>query len=272
MVNLTLSDQWKRLTKSIMGFNKKYIKGTGYRAIIADLLAPVGLPTSGPLVPYIDQLVNRPVADRRINKPVQLERGMNRGEVLKELTWDWGLDAYFNVNGKFISTDRKKQVQKKNVWTFESRDHDEYGRHGGLVSLTRSFNDDNLYNHVIVIGTGAKKGGIRRKSIVDDRPNSKIRRAVIGDRVFLKETDKLSTQEEVNKAARRIWANRFQLSENIKAEVICHPGLDADDKVRIIERKFAKVDGYYRLTRITTPLVTSRQEIEATVILRGDDF
>ena len=161
--------------------------------------------------------------------------------------------------------------QKATVWWYNSRDIDIYGRHGGLISLTRSFNDDNLYNHVVVVGTGNKKKLFKRGR-VDDNPWSKTRREVLGDRVFYKETDKLSTQNQVDRALERIWRRRNQLGESIRAEVICNPALDVDDVVRFREDKFIKVDSRYRIDRMNIPLVTSRQEIEANVILRREDW
>lgn len=271
LVNLTMSDQWKRLTKSAMGHNKKYPKGTPYNTIISDIISFVGLPTSGPLAPWLDPLHNRPAADKTINRAIKLKRGDNRGKILKELTWSWGIDAFFNVWGRFKTYDRFKMSQKQTVWWFASRPIDAYGRHGGLISLTRSFNDDNLYNHVVVVGTGNKKKLFKRGR-VDDNPWSKTRRAVLGDRVYYKETDKLHTQAQVDRALERIWKRRNQLGESIRAEVICNPALDVDDVIRIREDKFVKVDGRYRIDRMNIPLVTSRQEIEANVILRREDW
>lgn len=271
IVNLTLSDFWKKLTKSIYGYSKKYDKGTYYNAIIKDILDDAGVPRAGKYHAVIDNLSNRSDSDKRLQKPLKFQRGDSRGEILKNLAKDWNIDMYFDPYGVFRTEDRKTDRDRRVVWTYESRNIADSGKHGGLVSLTRSFNDDNLYNHVIIVGTGNEKGIVKAARQVTNE-NSKFHKDKIGDRVFLKESDKWSTQAQVDAAMKRIWAKRIQFSESINAEVICNPALEADDKVRFVERDFIKIADNYRLRRFNVPLVTSRQVIEATNIIRDEDI
>ena len=271
IVNLTMSDFWKKLTKAFLGGNKKYAKGTNYNAIIKDMLDAAGVPRTGKYAAAIDNLSQRATADKQIQKPLKFNRGDSRGDILKNLAKDWNIDMYFDPYGVFRTEDRKTDRDRKVVWSFVSKPIGINDKHGGLVSLTRSFNDDNLYNHVIIVGTGNEKGVVKAtRQIVNTA--SKFHEDKIGDRVFLRESDRWSTQSQVNKVMERIWAKRIQFSETINAEVICNPALEADDKIRIVERDFVKVDDSYRLRRFNVPLVTSRQEIEATNIIRDEDI
>ena len=271
IVNLTLSDFWKRLTKSYFGFNKKYDAGTFKNAIVKDFLDSAGIPRTGKYAAAIDRLGTRTEPDKKITKALKFKRGDSRGEILKNLAKDWNIDMYFDPLGVFRTEDRKSDRDKRPVWTFDSRPIDAQGRHGGIVSLTRAFNDDNLYNHVILVGTGDEKQVYKATRQITNE-DSKFHKDKIGDRVFYKENDNWSSQKEVDNALKRIWAKRIQFSESIDAELVCNPALEADDRVNIIETTFVKVNDTYRIRRFTVPLVTSRQELHATNIIRNEDI
>ena len=271
IVNLTLSDFWKKLTKSYLGINKKYPAGTYRNAIIKDILDASGVASTGKYAASIDKLAERDNNDRKISKPLKFDTGDSRGDILKNLAKDWNIDMYFDPYGVFRTEDRKTDRDRKVIWTFESKETDDDGSNGGIISLTRSFNDDNLYNHVIIVGTGNEKQVVRATRKVTNT-SSKFHEDKIGNRVFLKESDNWKTQNEVDKALQRIWGRRIQFSETISAEVVCNPALEADDKIRIIENRFIKVNDAYRLKRFNVPLVTSKQSIEVSNVIRDEDI
>jgi len=271
MVNLTMSDFWKKLTKSYLGNNMKYDEDTAYNVIITDFLNAAGIPLTGKYRAVLDHMPDRDADEKRIKHPLKLNRGDSRGDKLKELAKHWGLDVYFDPLGVFRTEDRRRAKDKVSVWTFSSSEIDSSGRNGGLISLTRTFNDDNLYNHVVIIGTGDEKNVVKATK-ADNKPHSKTNIDTIGDRVYLLETDGISKQAEADRALKNAWEKRFQLSETLTCETICNPCLEGDDVITIEERKFAKVDGRYRLRRFNVPLVTSRQTVEASNIIRGDDL
>ena len=271
LVNLTLSDFWKKLTKSYFGYNKKYKKGTYKNAIIKDILDAAGVPRTGPYGAVLTKMSGREKAGKIIGKAYKFEKGESRGEILKNLAKDWNLDMYFDPLGVFRSEDRKSDRSKQLVWTFRSQEIDTKGQNGMLITVSRSFNDDNLYNHVILIGTGNEKKVLKESRKVRNRA-SKFHEDRIGDRVFFMENDKWSSQSDLREAMARIWAKRINFSEDITAEVICNPALEADDKIKIVEREFAKVADSYRLQRFSVPLVTSKMDINATNIIRDEDL
>jgi hypothetical protein len=274
LVNLTCSDLWKKLTKSYFGREKIYDKNTYYNEIIRDLITPSGIPQSGKMAANIDKLETRDVADRKTNTKIKFAEGESRGDRLKEICDRWGIDAYFDPMGVFVTEDRRDPKDKKVAWSFESKEVDESGRSGGLISMRRSFNDDNLYNKVIIIGTGDRQGESKkpvRVSREDNNPRSKTNISLIGERVYLFSSDKISTEAEANRALNRAWKLRFQLSEEIEASVLVNPALEADDMVRFYEPDFVKIDGNYRLSAFDIPLITSRQQLRAANIIHGDD-
>ncbi len=276
LVNLTMSDHWKKLTKSFFGGQKIYDPDQPgdpkrYNAIIRDLIESAGIPTSGKYAAVLDTLSERNDNDKQIDKKLKFERGESRGEKLKELVRKWGIDAYFDPMGVFRTEDKKDDDDKKIIWTFASQEIDAQARHGGLINISRSFNDDNLYNHVIIIGTGDEKHTYRA-SRSDNNAKSKTNIDTIGDRVLLIESDRIHNQAQADRALDRAWKSRFQISEEINADVICNPALEGDDVIRVVERDFVKVDGKYRLQAFNVPLVTSRQTIRLVNIIRGDDL
>ena len=275
MVNLTCSDLWKKLTKSYFGREKIYEKNTYYNEIIRDLITPSGIPQSGKMAANIDKLPTRSEADKKTNAKIKFAEGDSRGDRLKELCDGWGIDAYFDPMGVFVTEDRRDPKDKKVVWSFSSGEIDEDGRSGGLISMRRSFNDDNLYNKVIIIGTGDRQGENKkpvRSSREDNNPRSKTNISLIGERVYLFSSDKISTQAEADRAVDRAWRLRFQLSEEIEASVLVNPALEADDMVRFYEPDFAKIDGRYRLSAFDIPFITSRQQLRAANIIHGEDL
>ncbi len=277
LVNLTLSDLWKKLNKSYMGHPKTYQENTLYNDIIYDLIAPSEIPTSGRMAANIDNLHDRDVPDRKTNTKVKLEEGESRGDRLKDLCRHWGIDVFFDPMGIFTTQDRMahNHADRQPVWTFKSSPTDKEGRHGGLVSIRRSFNDDNLYNKVVIIGTGDKKG-TRKKPIrvsrEDNHTKSKTSIDLIGERVYFHSTDKIHSLHEANVALDKAWKLRFQLSEEIEAGVLVNPALEANDMVRFLEPDFAKLDGTYILNAFDIPFVTSKQTVKAANIIRTEDL
>lgn len=271
MVNLTLSDFWKKLHKSKWSWNGHYDKGTFYYEIVRNILEHSGVPLEGPMGAVLDTLQDRPTEDKRLQRKLKFSVGESRGERLKKLGEKWDIDFYFDPLGVFHSEDRTKDKYKRVVWEYWSTKTGYSGENGGLISVTRAFNDDNLYNHVVVIGTGDETHVVRAHRR-DDASWSKTSVNRIGERMHIIESDLIETQAQANRVLNRAWDKRFRIAETINAEVICNPMLDAGDMVRLSEREYAKVEGNYRLTRFNVPLITTRQSIEASNILRSHDF
>lgn len=261
LVNLTMSDQWKRMSKSYADRQYNFAANSWYNDIIETILNDSGGYHPTKTFPVIDPLDARANDDKKTSKIVTLEEGDSRGDFLKELVKTWDIDMYYDPMGRFRTEDRTSARDKRAVWHFYANDQDPSDTSGMLVSLNREFSDDNLYNHVIVVG-GADKNMIRRER-ADTQASSKTNIALIGDRVWRIEDDKLNTEAKVMKALNRAWALRFQMSEILQGETISNPALEGDDVVRFTDKTWTKVDGEYRLRRFTVPLVTSRQDVQA---------
>jgi len=272
LVNLTLSDRWKAIAKSYSGHDFTWPKNTHYNDIITDILNFGRIELNGRYGAVLDWMGSRDSDDRRTGAKTVIKQGVSRGDRLKELVRKWNLDAYFDPMGVFRTEDRTTERDRSTVWHFYSGPA-QNDINGMLVSLQRSFNDDNLYNHVVVIGTGSDKKGVTYTATrVDDNPRSKYNRDLMGDRVKLFESEDIATQNQANRALNRLWNMRVQLSETIEANVIANPALEGDDVVLFTERDHVLVDDRYRLQRFNVPLVTSRQTMQASNIITGEDI
>lgn len=256
IVNFTLSDHWKKFNKSLVVRTKTYASGTPINTVIKELAATAG--ADYPLAPNLDPMTTRDSNAKELTSKLTMERGNNRGEILKNLAVKYGLDIYFSVEGRLTSNDRKAPADAAEVWHFWSSP--EQPTLGMLSSVQKTLSDDNLFNHVFVIGLGNPTTPVifERKNT---NPNTVSSIDRIGDRVRILESQTWKTQSQVDAAGEKLWDKTFNLFEEIVIDVICNPALEADDVVRITEKEFAKVDGLYRIKQLNVPLTTSKQTI-----------
>lgn len=95
--------------------------------------------------------------------------GDNRGDAIKDLvakcysaTDDYFYEAYFDVNGYFRFQKKLKPSVVAPCWTYEITDNTMYA--GG----TRSLVEDNLFNHILVLGGTNDTMEFRSELIVDE--------------------------------------------------------------------------------------------------------
>ena len=261
VVTLTLSDHWKKLTKSLVTATKVYPKGTHINTVIRHMAALAG--ADFPLAPALDPLTGpeRTTANTTLSSNLTLERGDSRGDKLKELADRYGIDIYFNVEGRLTTNDRKDPQDQAIVWHFWSTTASDES--GMLTAVRRTLTDDNLYNHVFVIGLGDPKAP-HTHELIDTDPASATNIHRIGDRVKILESQTWHTGTQVTTAARQLWAKRFNIFEEVAIDVVCNPALEADDVIRITEPYFARMDTPYRIISMNIPLTTSKQSIQVT--------
>jgi hypothetical protein len=128
-----------------------------------------------------------------------------------------------------------------------------------MLSVRATYKDDNLYNSVLVIGTGGKDPVIATKKDTDPTSVTNIDR--IGERVLKYETDDISTQDAANESARTLFYKNILLTEDIALDAICNPALDGNDVIAVREGEFAKLNGRYRVRGLTVPLASTRQTL-----------
>jgi hypothetical protein len=252
LMNFTLSDHWKKLQKSLITRTWTHPAGTPINDSIRSLAGNAG--ADYPLAPALDPLDSR--SNKTLTTAIKFERGDSRGDKMKEIANKYGIDIFFNQEGRLVSQDRKTPKDAQEVWHFYSSSSTVTS--GMLVSVRRTLTDDNLYNHVFVIGTGNPTSPVIYEAKTTTA-SSTISIDRIGDRVKILEGS-WKTQEQVNAAGEKLWAQRFNLFEEVVIDTICNPALDADDVIRITE-PYSKLSGLYRINTMNVPLTTSKQTI-----------
>lgn len=252
LMNFTLSDHWKKLEKSLITFTGSHPVGTPINTSIKSLAANAG--ADYPLAPALDPLLSR--TNKNLTSALKFERGTSRGDLMKEISNKYGIDIYFNQEGRLCSQDRKTPKDAQEVWHFYNSASTISS--GMLVDVRRTISDDNLFNHIFVIGTGDPTDPViyERKQTTASSPGSIDR---IGDRVRILEGS-WKTEEQVTAAGEKLWNQRYNLFEEVVINTVCNPALDADDVIRVTEPQ-SKLDNLYRIHSMNVPLTTSKQTI-----------
>jgi hypothetical protein len=248
MVVLSGSDLWKKMAKSIFARPKSWDAGTQLVTVIKEIADAAGVTR------FVDDLRDdRPANARDLNKKFSVEQGDNRGEAIQRLAKAYGLDVYFDPLGRLVIADYRSPEDTQTVWTFDP------DQNRMMLSVRATYKDDNLYNSVLVIGTGGKDPVIATKKDTDPTSVTNIDR--IGERVLKYETDDISTQDAANESARTLFYKNILLTEDIALDAICNPALDGNDVIAVREGEFAKLNGRYRVRGLTVPLASTRQTL-----------
>lgn len=243
------SDLWKKFTKSQFGAPRKFTDGTAINTIISTLASEAGVTQLN-----LDLLEERTSASKNIQRDFNFEEDQTRGDALKKICGDYGIEIYFDPMGVLTTRDFQNPYQRPRVWTYNDNDD--------LAFFLRSvIDDDRLYNHVVVVGTAkADSGSIYRAELKDDDASSPTNITRIGDRVFRYSSPVLGSQESVDKSAFTIFYRHFLLSQSVHLEAVCNPALEGNDVIRVVE-SFSQVANRYLINTFTVPLVTSKQKL-----------
>lgn len=248
MVVLSGSDLWKKVGKSVFPNSKSWASGTPLITVFKDIASAAGV------TQFVDDLSDDRTGDSaNLNKKFTVEQGDNRGEWMTTLATAYGVDVYFDQLGRMVIADFRSPEDTRTVWTFDPTVN------RMTLTVKSTYQDDNLYNHVLVIGTGGKTPVVSQ--LKDTKTTSVTNINRIGDRVYKYETDSISTQEAADRAAKRLFYKNVLVNEDISLDAICNPALDGNDIVTVRESEFTKLDDRYRIKRLTVPLASSRQEI-----------
>lgn len=256
IVTLSGQDLWKKFAKSQFTLPTSYAAGTHLNDVIRDMALTCGITSM-----RLDPLADRPTNSKTLNVARHYEVGDKRGEQLVKLCENYGIDVFFDPTGRLVTQDFRDPASEASVWTYEP------GEASLMTQLQASWDDDGLFNHVVVVGTGDETQSFRAER-KDEDPLSPTRIDRIGDRVYRMESGVLSTQEAVDKAATTLFYKKLALTENIRLEGMCNPAYEGNDVVTVKEATYSRLDQRYRLTQFSVPLSTSKQTIHMTRALQ----
>jgi len=249
IVTLSGSDLWKKFGKSAFRWAKSWAANTPINTVISDIATQAGITDIN-----LDPLSSRAAADTQIPKKFMVEQGDNRGEALARVCNENGIDIYFDPMGRLTTQDFKAPGDTSVVYTYGPE------ANNNLLTVKASFTDENLYNSVLVIGTGAKSAIVSSR-VRDTDPTSVTNVDRLGERTFIHETDLIQTQTIADIVAKRLFYQKVLVNEDITLETICNPAFEGNDVIRVKETEFSKLDGTFRIKAFTVPMSTSRQTI-----------
>jgi hypothetical protein len=249
VVTLSGSDLWKKFGKSAFGSAKSWAVGTHINTIITYIASQCGVTLLN-----LDPLSSRASGDNLITKVFAVERADNRGEALGRLATAYGIDIYFDPLGRLTTQDFRAPGDVAVVY--------EYGptKNNNLISIKATFTDDNLYNSVLVYGTGDKNTAVAYK-IRDTNPNSVTNITRIGERVLIYQSDTITTAAVAQATALRLFYKNVLVNEDITLDAICNPAYEGNDVISVVETDYSKMNDTFRIKAFTVPLSTSRQTI-----------
>lgn len=250
MVVMSGSDGWKKFTKAQLGVAKSYAAGLHVNTVIRDLADRSGVTSM-----VFDDLLDRDIDARTLNKKLTVEANDKVADVVAKLGVDFGIDIYFDPLGRLVTQDFRTPEDQATVWTYAPGDDN------NLLSLRVTYNDDDLYNHVRVTGTG-DKDAVVVANLFDYDPASPTNIDAIGRRTFAYESDSISTTAMAVATANRLFVQKVVVNEDITGEAICNPAFEGNDVVAVREDEFTNLNNRYRIRSFSIPLASSRQSFK----------
>jgi hypothetical protein len=250
-VVLSGSDLWKKFTKSQFTVPTTVAKGTMLNTLIANFADQAGVTKM-----VLDPLSSRTASSDRLQAAVSFEVGDTRGDALIQICNAYSIDIFFDPMGTLRTEDLRSPVSRATVWTYGYTDQG-----ADLAYLIRSVTDDDrLYNHVHVAGTGNEEV-IYTAERKDTDPLSPTNIDRIGDRVYRLSSGVLASQESVNLAATSLFFSTRIIGQTVNLEAICHPALEGNDVLEIIEPHYSDLATRFVIETLNVPLLTSRQKV-----------
>ena len=254
---LSGSDLWKKFSKAQYVEPTKYAKNRSINSIISEIADDSGVTKM-----VLDPLEDRTSQSKNLQAAVSFEKGDTKGDALMQICSNFGIDIYFNPLGVLVTEDLRSPASRSTVWSYGYTDQSP-----DLAYLIRSVTDDErLYNHVHVTGTGDEEH-IYTAEKRDTDPKSPTNIDRIGDRVYRLSSGVLASQEAVTLAARSLFYSTRIIGQTINLEAICNPALEGNDVVRVVEKNNIGVAARFIIQTLTIPLLTSRQKVSMKRII-----
>jgi hypothetical protein len=252
---LSGSDGWKALSKATTGNIYNFASTAGVAATVKTLALLAGIPASRM---NLSDLADQPTSVKTLGTAYSLRQDEPIGGFFKTIADSKGIDIYFDVNGTLTLQDFRDPADAASVWTFDS------SQNGTLLSLRAAYNDQDLYNHVVVVGTNSNRTTNDNVyyEIEDNNAASPTSIAKIGRRTNVYQSAAIADTAAAKKAATKLFLKAGFTTEDIEMETICNPSLMENDCVTIKESDFSKISNKYRIRSISIPLATSKQVIK----------
>ena len=175
-----------------------------------------------------------PVTNDTLNSTLDLERGTERGEVIKQAANAANCDVFFDNEGYLVMRKYADPTLNPPMASFKT------GPQGNLVDYSKSMNDSRLYNHIIVYGDReAVEGGQVLMpyfgEAVNTNPNSPTNINEIGDRVYTYASSFFTSDAQCQVLANSWLAIHSLESYELNWSSLMYPHLDVGIVVELQE-------------------------------------
>lgn len=247
IVALMGSDLFKKVNKAKFGAPKKWAAGTDITTVIKEMAELAGVNRF-----IVDDLSHRTTQTRQIQAALNFERDAVIGDEILSLGTAWGLDIYFDPMGRMVIEELR--LNRAPVWSYRP------GEDTSLLTVTASYKDELLYNHVMVAGT-ADENNLVYAEAEDNDPASPTYVEDIGRRTLMYESSYIATVAQAQDTANKLLAQNTKVVEDIELQTICNPAYEGNDVLAVREDSFTLIDRSMRIQSFSVPLSSSRQTI-----------
>lgn len=243
MLKVSGRDYTKKCLSSKLEKSESFPAGTYIYDLIKALAANAGI-----------KKFKIPFTNETLATSLDLERGTERWNVMAQAANSHNYDIYFDNQGYLTMSKYTDPALSAPVQTFST------GPDGNLVTYTKSSDDSNLYNHIVVTGDreSVEGGAILMPYFGEAKntnPSSPTNIDRVGDRYFPFQSSFFTSNQQCQELANSLLAIYSLESYNISWSSINYPWLDVGQTADIYEpRSKSTTAAKFLLDTLTIPL------------------
>lgn len=179
------------------------------------------------------------------------DRGTERWTAANQLAKNYGYELFFDATGTLVMREIQDPVLSASAFTFQTGPNV-----GNLVSIKRSVDDSELYNHVLVTGESSDSTvpPVWAEAF-NTEPSSPTNVAEIGDRLYQYSSSFITTVAQAQDVAYKFLKVHALEAYNLNIDFIPIWWLEPGDIVTILDPDASSVDpNRYLLTDFSIPL------------------
>jgi hypothetical protein len=250
--DVKISDSGSSITIDIDGYDR------GRRIQRARMNRDYGIALGTNYVDAIQALLHDRWPDIETNFPTTsyttpsllLEQSKDPWEFAYNMARDIGYDLFFDRNGVCVMS----STINTGAPVLEFTD----GVDGTLLNLSKRFQNDDVYSHVVVTGENTNNVAPVRGEAFDDNPNSPTYyQGPFGDVTYFYSSGLITTTNQALATARNMVPKVTGILEALDFNSLVNPALALGDRISVVRDKIG-VSSIYSIEKITVPYTHDR--------------
>jgi len=218
-LGVTARDYMKRMMNSKLSQDETFSSGT----LVTDLIVAMAR-NSG-----ITREINIPPSDAVLTSDLSYTRNTARSDIAIAAAQGIGQQLYFSNGGILTMEPLPDPTLDTAVQVFKT------GSDGNLVSLERSTNDSNLFNHIVVYGSPDGSQIPYFGEAINTDPSSPTRISRIGDRYYDYSLDTVTSDADAEALALKFLSVSALETYELSFDSIVYPYLEANIVSQILD-------------------------------------